>query len=80
MCRCKSCYLAISGVIFLIVTVLHALRLVYKVPVQIGDRPLPDWSSWAGAVGAGILCIWAFWLLCGVCCCHSCKTETPPEK
>jgi hypothetical protein len=48
--------------------------------VQIGDRPLPDWSSWAGAVGAGILCIWAFWLLCGVCCCHSCKTETPPEK
>jgi hypothetical protein len=67
----------ISGVVFGLVALGHVARLVYHWPIQIGDwPPVPDWSSWGIVVVAGILCIWAFWLLCGSCC-RTSTTSTP---
>jgi hypothetical protein len=76
MCTCKNSYLLISGVIFGLVALAHLARLVYHWPVQVGDWTIPVGPSWGGLVVAGILSLWAFWLLCPACCRGS--TTTAP--
>ncbi len=77
MCTCKKCYLLISGVIFGLVAIAHAARLIYHWHVQIGDQPIPNWPSWVGVVVSGVLSGWAFCALCGRCCCRDSTTKTP---
>jgi len=55
-------YLVISGIFFGVVSVLHLIRVLFHVPVQIGTWQAPFAISWGGFIGAGILCVWAFWL------------------
>ena len=56
-------YLTISGIIFLIVAVLHLLRLVYQWPAQIGAVGIPIWASCAALLVSSVLFVWAFLLL-----------------
>ena len=56
-------YLMITAVIFVIVAVLHLLRLIYQWPAQIGAATIPIWASCAGLVVASALFVWAFLLL-----------------
>jgi len=56
-------YLIITAVIFVIVAVVHLLRLIYQWPVQIGTVIMPMWASCAGLVVASVLFVWAFLLL-----------------
>ena len=56
-------YLAVSGIIFVIVAVLHLLRLIYLWPAQIGTLTIPMWASCAALFIASGLFIWAFILL-----------------
>ena len=56
-------YLAVSGIIFVIVAVLHLLRLIYLWPAQIGTLTIPMWASCAALVVASALFVWAFLLL-----------------
>ena len=48
-------YLSVSGLIFLIIAVLHVLRIVYGWEAVIGGWMLPMWLSWASLVIAGYL-------------------------
>jgi hypothetical protein len=64
---CGRSYLVISGVIFGLVAFAHLARLVYHLPVQIGEWTAPMWPSWGGLVVAGVLSLWAFSLLCPKC-------------
>jgi len=58
----RTLYLVISGSIFLMVALLHLLRLVYHWPITIGSWTLPHWVSYVGFPAASGYCIWAFWL------------------
>ncbi len=60
---CSKLYLILSGLVFALVALGHLWRLVCHVQILVGDWPLPIWTSWAALVVAGILCLWAIWLL-----------------
>lgn len=53
-------YMQITGFIFGIVTLGHALRLILHWPVQLAAWTVPMWLSWVAIVVAGVLCIWSF--------------------
>ena len=48
-------FLIISGLIFLVVAVIHVLRLALGWQVTIGDWSVPMWVSWVACVLAGYL-------------------------
>jgi hypothetical protein len=58
-------YLILSGTIFGLVCLLHLVRSALVVPVVAGGHQVPLWISWVGAVGAGVLSGWAFYLARG---------------
>jgi len=68
-----KCYVLITGIIFCLVSVMHLLRVLYHVPVQIGGWLAPEWISWLGFIGPGILSIWAFRIRA------SCDCKDDPE-
>ena len=43
----------IAGTIFLLVAILHALRLLFSWHASIGSWIIPMWVSWVGVVLAG---------------------------
>ncbi len=56
----RNIYVTVSGVIFLLIAVLHALRIAYGWSAQIGGWTVPLWLSWAALVIAGYLAWSAF--------------------
>ena len=56
-------YLKVTGIIFVIVAVLHLLRLIYQWPAQIGAFSMPMWLSCVALLVASVLFVWAFILL-----------------
>ena len=60
---CRKSYLVISGVIFGLVAIAHLARLIYHLPIRVGDWTVPMWPSWAGVAVAGFLSVWAFCVL-----------------
>ncbi|MDD5226604.1 MAG: hypothetical protein PHV97_05425 [Candidatus Omnitrophica bacterium] len=52
--------LRVSGVIFLVVALLHAWRYLMKVPVSFGQTSIPLELSFAGAVVCFLLALWMF--------------------
>ena len=52
-------YLAVSGVIFFLVGMIHLGRLVYHWRVQIGAWTVPGWLSYCGAAAGLGLSLWA---------------------
>lgn len=50
----------VAAVIFGIVALGHAARLVLALPVLLGTTPVPVWLSWVGLIVAGALCVWGF--------------------
>lgn len=56
-------YLTISGILFVIIAVLHLLRLIYQWPAEIGAVSIPVWVSCAGLLIASVLFVWAFLLI-----------------
>ena len=50
----------VAGIIFLLIAVLHALRLLYGWGAGIGGWVVPMWFSWAGVVITGYLAWSAF--------------------
>jgi hypothetical protein len=53
-------YAVVSGLVFGVVSVAHIARAFAALPVQLGTYAVPVWVSWAAAVVAGGLCVWAF--------------------
>ena len=48
-------YIAFTGFIFAIVFLIHLWRLIYSVPVTIGEFDIPVWVSGLGVILAGFL-------------------------
>lgn len=53
-------YLLVCAVVFLLVALLHLLRVLNGWELQYGPWPVPMWVSWGGTIGPGILGAWAF--------------------
>lgn len=51
----NKAYLSLSGLIFLIIAVLHLLRAVYGWEAAIGGWMVPMWISWVALVVSGYL-------------------------
>jgi len=52
-------YLLISGMLFGVVALAHALRVIQQWPVEIAGWALPMWVSVVGFVVTGALSFWA---------------------
>ena len=59
----KKLYLLISGVIFTLVGIMHLVRLVNHVSVDVGSCAVPFGLSYIGLPVSLLLAAWAFWLL-----------------
>ena len=53
-------YLIVSGGIFALVALLHLVRVVKQLDLQIGDWEAPAWVSWIGTVVPAALSFSAF--------------------
>jgi hypothetical protein len=51
--------------VFLIVAVLHLLRIIFGWPARIGGLDIPLWASWLALVVAGALAYFGFRLSAG---------------
>ena len=58
-------YVQLTGLIFGIIALLHATRLVFDWPAVIAGWSVPGWVSWLGILVPGALCIWAIRLAAG---------------
>jgi len=56
-------YLILSGMIFLLVCVLHLFRLLYGWPIVVGPRTIPYALSYVGFPVSLGYAVWAAWLL-----------------
>jgi hypothetical protein len=48
-------YNAVTATLFLVIALLHLLRIVFGWPAQIGNLNMPQWLSWAALVVSGAL-------------------------
>lgn len=53
-------YCVASGIVFVIVALMHVWRFALNFPLQIGVWYVPRSLSLLGAIGAIILALWAF--------------------
>jgi hypothetical protein len=53
-------YNIVTATLFLIVAVLHLLRVVFGWPARIGGLDIPLWASWPALVIAGVLAYFGF--------------------
>lgn len=51
----QSTYMKVTGVIFLLIAILHLYRAISSLPFVIGDFSIPVAVSWIGVVIAGFL-------------------------
>jgi sorbitol-specific phosphotransferase system component IIBC len=58
-------YMVISAAIFGAIAVLHLLRALFAIPVNVGATEFPVGLSWGGGIAAGALSIWGFRLARG---------------
>ena len=56
----KRAALNVAGVVFLLVSVLHLIRLIFRVKVMVGNFAVPHWYSGAFAAVAFLLSLWMF--------------------
>ena len=51
----RRSYCVVTGIIFIVIALLHLLRIIYHWRVVIGLWSAPDWISWVALVVAGYL-------------------------
>ncbi|NMC43776.1 MAG: hypothetical protein GYA46_07645 [candidate division Zixibacteria bacterium] len=55
-------YLIVSGLAFLMVSILHLCRLLFQLPITVGTVVIPQWLSYFGFPAALGYALWAAWL------------------
>jgi hypothetical protein len=58
-------YLRVSGILFGLIAIGHLLRLLYRVPAELGQWVVPLWVSVIGLLLPAALALWAFRLVRG---------------
>jgi hypothetical protein len=53
-------YCLTSGIVFILVALMHAWRIALDLPMQIGAWSVPPSLSGLAAIGAALLAVWAF--------------------
>ena len=53
-------YCLTSGIVFILVSLMHAWRFALDLPMLIGAWSVPRSLSGLGALGAALLAVWAF--------------------
>jgi len=53
-------YNIVTAVLFLIIAVLHLIRIVFGWPAQIGGLAIPIWASWLALIVTGALAYFGF--------------------
>ena len=56
----QKTYNAITAAVFLVVALVHLLRIGFGWTAEIGDLVIPLWLSWLGLVVAGALAYFGF--------------------
>jgi uncharacterized membrane protein YbhN (UPF0104 family) len=56
-------YLLVSGALFGLIALGHLLRLLYRVPAELGPWLVPLWVSVIGLLLPAALALWAFRLV-----------------
>jgi len=56
----QKTYNTVTAVLFLIVALLHLLRIVFGWPAQIGGLGIPMWASWLALVVTAALAYFGF--------------------
>jgi uncharacterized membrane protein YhaH (DUF805 family) len=51
----RNTYLTITATLFLVVAIVHLLRIILGWQVEIGGLSIPFWVSWLGVLVAGAL-------------------------
>jgi hypothetical protein len=49
---------SIAALFLALVAVMHLLRIIFQVPVSVGNTEIPMWASVLGIIGPGALAIW----------------------
>jgi hypothetical protein len=56
----QKVYNTITAALFLVIAVLHLVRIIFSWPAQIGGLDIPLWASWPALVIAGALAYFGF--------------------
>ncbi len=56
-------YIQLTGAVFGLVALVHAVRLILDWPAQVAGWTIPAWISLVAIFAAGALCAWAFRLV-----------------
>ena len=56
----RNTYLTVTATLFLVVAVLHFLRIILGWDVEIGGLSIPFWLSWLAVLVAGALAYFGF--------------------
>ncbi|MBI4372943.1 MAG: hypothetical protein HY585_04380 [Candidatus Omnitrophica bacterium] len=56
----KRAALNVAGVIFLLMSVAHVVRFIFRTSVIVGDFTVPHWYSLVAAAVAFLLSLWMF--------------------
>lgn len=72
-------YLRVSGTVFGLIALGHLLRLLYRVPAELGQWVVPVWVSVIGVLLPGALALWAFRLVRRVRGHSTSQPESPPR-
>jgi NAD/NADP transhydrogenase beta subunit len=56
----RQTYNTVTAAVFLIVAVVHLLRIIFGWAAQIGGLDIPVWVSWLALVAAGALAYFGF--------------------
>ena len=59
----QHAFFIVSGIVFGVVALLHALRLALHWQIRINQREIPMWISVGGLIVAAGLSFWGLWLL-----------------
>lgn len=70
-CCCKTRALYVAGTIFLLVALVHVLRIFHPFQIAVDGNPVPEAASIVGAVVFGLLALWMFLSGCKGCKCKS---------
>jgi hypothetical protein len=56
----RNTYLTVTATLFLIVAIVHLLRIILGWPVEVGGLSIPFWLSWLAVLAAGALAYFGF--------------------
>jgi len=56
----RKTYSTVTAALFLVVAIVHLLRIIFGWQVEIGGLGIPFWVSWLGVLVAGALAYFGF--------------------